>query len=87
VLFSSKKRLAEHSPQMRAVAAVIPVLAHYRQVLPHDIGRLTSLTELCVFYERDKRVVYGVKVLCHNKRLCPTRLGSAYLSAHKHNHI
>ena len=44
---------------MRAVAAVVPVLTHYRQVLPYDIGRLTSLTVLRVLYERDTGVWLG----------------------------
>ena len=72
---------------MRAVAAVIPVLAEWWQVLPYEIGRLTYLTEQRVLYERDRRMGLGVVTLSHNKRLCPAVLGSAYLSAHKHNHI
>ena len=75
----SKKRLAAHSPQMRAVAAVIPVLTHYRQVLPYDIGRAASLTEQRVFYERDKRVGYGGVMLCHNKTTLPYLAGVCLL--------
>lgn len=55
--FSAKNGM--HEPHMRAVTAVIPVLTHYWQVLPYDIGRAACLTEQRVLYERDRRMGFG----------------------------